>query len=106
MSRELQGCQRERLGDAQEMSMWHCRRCWACSCGPCMVSCSPLRLSRWHPTGELASLEEIVGLLLRREPHPALKPLVLKALWWLAERAHRAAATPPAAAAAEVCFGT
>jgi hypothetical protein len=32
-----------------------------------------------------------MGLLLRREPNPALPRLALKALWWLAERAHRAA---------------
>ena len=53
-------------------------------------ACMKARTAR--DPGELAALEDIVGMLLRRQPEPLLTPLTLKALWWLCERAHRAAA--------------
>ena len=47
----------------------------------------------WLSVGELAALEEIVGALIRKQPEPLLKPIVVKALTWLAERAHQQACT-------------
>ncbi len=41
--------------------------------------------------GELSALEDVIALLIRHQPQPLLKPMVLKALWWLCERAHQAA---------------
>ena len=41
--------------------------------------------------GELAALEDIVGALIRKQPEPLLKPIVVKALAWLCERAHQQA---------------
>ena len=41
--------------------------------------------------GELAALEEIVGMLISKQPQPLLKPIVVKALAWLCDRAHQQA---------------
>ncbi len=41
--------------------------------------------------GELAALEEIVGALIKKQPEPLLKPIVIKALAWLCDRAHQQA---------------
>ena len=43
--------------------------------------------------GELAALEEIVGMLISRQPQPLLKPIVVKAVAWLCDRAHQQACT-------------
>jgi hypothetical protein len=42
-------------------------------------------------TGELSALEDIVTLMISHQPQSLLKPIVLKAMWWLCERAHQAA---------------
>lgn len=33
-------------------------------------------------------------MLIRHQPQPLLKPITLRAFWWLCERAHRAACAP------------
>ena len=46
-------------------------------------------------TGELSALEDLVAHLIRHQPQPLLKPITLRALWWLCQQAHRAASAPP-----------
>ena len=41
--------------------------------------------------GELAALEEIVGMLINKQPQPLLRPIVTKAIAWLCDRAHQQA---------------
>lgn len=41
--------------------------------------------------GELAALEEIVGMLIAKQPQPLLRPIVVKAVAWLCDRAHQQA---------------
>ena len=48
-------------------------------------------LSKATLAGELAALEEIVGMLISKQPQPLLKPIVVKALAWLCDRAHQQA---------------
>ena len=43
------------------------------------------------PAGELAALEDIVGMLINKQPQPLLKPIVVKAVAWLCDRAHQQA---------------
>ncbi|CAL8472231.1 g11773 [Coccomyxa elongata] len=50
--------------------------------------------------GELSALEEVVAHLIRHQTQPLLKPITLRALWWLCERAHRAALSPASTEAA------
>lgn len=56
--------------------------------------------------GELSALEEVVAHLIRHQPQPLLKPITLRALWWLCERAHRAALSPASTEVTRSAFTT